>query len=129
MIEVACAIIVSDDGKVLVTQRSAEMNLPLKMEFPGGKIEPSETAEGCVVREVFEELQLDVVVVYQLPINEHHYPDFSIKLIPFMCKITKGTVVLKEHVAYSWLHKDELMDLDWAAADIPVVRNYLSFIK
>lgn len=129
MIEVTCAVIVRDDGKVLVTQRSAEMKLPLKMEFPGGKIEPGETARVCVVREVFEELQIDIAVVSQLPANEHHYADFSIKLIPFVCKITKGSVVLKEHAAYSWLHKNELMDLDWAAADIPVVRNYLSSIK
>ncbi|WP_316814715.1 (deoxy)nucleoside triphosphate pyrophosphohydrolase [Pedobacter nyackensis] len=129
MIEVACAVIVRDDGKVLVTQRSAEMKLPLKMEFPGGKIEPGETARDCIIREVFEELGVAIIPVSQLAINEHQYADFSIRLIPFVCRITSGTVVLKEHAAYSWLQTNELIDLDWAAADIPVVRNYLSSIK
>jgi 8-oxo-dGTP diphosphatase len=127
MIEVACAVIIRDDGRVLVTQRSSQMKLPLKMEFPGGKIEPGETAEACLIREIFEELEVDIAVVAMLPANEHDYPDFSIRLHPFVCRITGGSILLKEHAAYFWLGENELIDQDWAAADIPVVRNYLDY--
>lgn len=126
MIEVSCALIVNDDGKVLVTQRNTHMKLPLKWEFPGGKIEVDETAEACLIREISEELAVQLTIVAALPVNEHCYPDFSIRLFPFVGRITIGSIVLKEHAAYAWLNKNELLGLDWAEADIPVVRNYLN---
>lgn len=125
MIEVACAVIVRDDGRVLVTQRGEHMKLPLKMEFPGGKIEAGESAEACLIREIFEELEVEIGIVANLPANEHDYPDISIRLYPFICRITGGEIVLKEHLAYFWLPNSELTDLDWAAADVSVVRSYL----
>ena len=129
MIDVACAIIVKSDGQVLVTQRSAVMKLPLKTEFPGGKVEKGETPSACLIREIKEELNLDIRVIFEMPANEHVYPDFSIRLIPFVCEITGGVIVLKEHAAYCWLDAEELMDLDWAAADIPVMKNYVNSIN
>lgn len=127
MIQVTCAVIIREDGRVLVTQRGDQMKLPLKMEFPGGKIEPGETAEACLIREIFEELEIDIAIVGRLPSNDHDYPDFSIRLHPFVCRITEGNIVLKEHAAYFWLDKNELNGLDWAAADVPVVQNYLDY--
>lgn len=127
MIQVTCAVIIRDDGRVLVTQRGEQMKLPLKMEFPGGKIEPGETAEACLIREIFEELEIDIAIVGRLPSNDHDYPNFSIRLHPFVCRITGGDIVLKEHAAYFWLDKNELNGLDWAAADVPVVQNYLDY--
>lgn len=127
MIEVSCALILNDDGKLLVTQRNVHMKLPFKWEFPGGKIEVDETAEACLVREIFEELSVQLKIITALPVTEHRYPDFSVRLFPFIGKITNGSMVLKEHAAYKWLNKDELLHLDWAEADIPVVRNYLNF--
>jgi len=128
MIEVACAIIVNPDGQVLVTQRSAVMKLPLKMEFPGGKVEKGETSSACLIREIKEELNLDIRVIFEMPANEHIYPDFNIRLIPFVCEITGGVIVLREHAGYCWLNVEELSDLDWAAADIPVMKNYINSI-
>ena len=129
MIDVACAIIIREDGKVLVTQRSQHMKLPLKMEFPGGKVEPGEMPENCLIREIQEELAVRIEIISEMPSNRHNYPDFRINLIPFVCRIIAGTIALNEHAAYAWLEADQLNDLDWAAADIPVVQNYLRFLK
>lgn len=129
MIDVTCAIIIREDGKVLVTQRSQHMKLPLKMEFPGGKVEPGEMPENCLIREIQEELSVRIEVMSEMPSNQHSYPDSRINLIPFVCRITGGTIILNEHAAYAWLEADQLSDLDWAAADIPIVRNYLRFLK
>jgi 8-oxo-dGTP diphosphatase len=129
MIDVACAIIMREDGKVLVTQRSESMKLPLKMEFPGGKVEPGELPKACLIREIQEELAVQIEIIAELPSNKHDYPDFRINLIPFVCCIIAGTITLNEHVAYAWMGAEELGDLDWAAADIPVVRAYLSFLN
>lgn len=129
MTDVACAIIVREDGKVLVTQRSQHMKLPLKIEFPGGKVESGEMPENCLIREIQEELAVTIAIILEMPSHQHSYPDSQINLIPFVCRIIDGTIVLNEHAAYAWLEADQLSDLDWAPADIPVVRNYLSFLS
>ncbi|TKC05904.1 (deoxy)nucleoside triphosphate pyrophosphohydrolase [Pedobacter frigoris] len=127
MIEVTCAIITNEEGHVLVTQRSADMKLPLKFEFPGGKIETGESAEQCLLREVKEELNLEIEIVSSLSPVIYHYSEFSIRLIPFVCYIKSGNLILREHASSSWRSIDQsLLDLDWAAADIPIVREFLS---
>jgi len=128
MIEVSCAIIVNPEGKVLATQRSTIMPLPLKWEFPGGKIEAGETAEACLIREIREELNIDIQIKNSLPSNDHQYPDKLIRLIPFICIQTGGEIHLKEHADYKWLNTDDLLNLDWAEADVGVVEVFLKFI-
>ena len=125
MIQVSCAIIVNSIGKVLVTQRSINMPLPLKWEFPGGKIEAGETAEECLIREIKEELNIEIQITGSLPPNDHQYPDKLIRLIPFICRQKGGELVLKEHSSYKWLDAKDLLDLDWAEADVGVVVEYL----
>nr|WP_294874041.1 (deoxy)nucleoside triphosphate pyrophosphohydrolase [uncultured Pedobacter sp.] len=129
MINVTCAIIVDDTNSVLVTQRSASMKLPLKIEFPGGKIEEGETPSECLVREIKEELNLDIKILFEMPANIHHYVEFSINLIPFVCKVIGGSIELREHESYQWLNSSELLDQDWAEADVPIVENYLSSLN
>jgi 8-oxo-dGTP diphosphatase len=129
MINVTCAIIVDDTKNVLVTQRSALMKLPLKIEFPGGKIEEGETPSECLVREIKEELNLDIKILFEMPANIHHYVEFSINLIPFVCKVIGGSIELREHASYQWLNSSELLDQDWAEADVPIVENYLSALN
>lgn len=129
MINVTCAIIVDDSNSILVTQRSASMKLPLKIEFPGGKIEEGETPSECLIREIKEELNLDVEILFEMPANIHHYVEFSINLIPFVCKVIGGSIELREHVSYQWLNSPELLDQDWAEADVPIVENYLNSLN
>jgi len=125
MIEVACAII-EKDGLVLAAQRSEKMSLPLKWEFPGGKIEPGETAEECLCRELFEEMGISVAVKKCLPASTYHYPKASVTLYPFVCSIASGEIVLDEHAAINWLPPEELQNLDWAEADVAVIESYLA---
>ena len=126
MIQVSCAIIVNSIGKVLVTQRSINMPLPLKWEFPGGKIEAGETAEECLIREIREELNIEIQITGSLPPNDHQYPDKLIRLIPFICRQKGGEIILKEHASYKWLDAKDLLDLDWAEADVPIVKQHLN---
>jgi 8-oxo-dGTP diphosphatase len=125
MIRVSCAIIINPFDQVLVTQRSINMPLPLKWEFPGGKIEADETAEACLIREIKEELNIEIEITGTLPPNDHQYPDKLIRLIPFICRQKGGEIVLKEHADYKWLDAKDLLDLDWAEADVEVVMEYL----
>jgi len=124
MIEVTCAIIEKED-KVLATRRAHGSHLEGFWEFPGGKIESGETAEECIVREIREELAVEIEIIQHLEPVEHHYPDKSIRLLPFVCKIISGQIILKNHSEFRWLSKSDLMKPDWAAADVRVAQNYL----
>ena len=123
-ISVTCAII-HFDNKILAVQRSETMSLPLKWEFAGGKIEPGESDEDCIKREIFEELNIHIKVKRRLSPVLHQYPNFKINLIPFIAEYGSGELKLKEHSDYVLLDKDELYRLDWAEADLPVVKEYL----
>lgn len=126
MIEVCCALITGHNGEILVTQRSSVMRLPLKWEFPGGKLEPGETEEECIIREIGEELGICVGIIKRLPSSVYDDGKQVIRLIPFECTIIKGEIRLAEHAAYLWLKPEELPGLDWAEADLPVLENYIS---
>jgi len=122
-LQVTCAII-ERDGRVLAAQRGADMSHPLKWEFPGGKIHPGESREDCVRREIREELGLELKVVRALSPSVHVYPSAEVVLYPFVCLIAEGEPVLKEHADVAWLTPGELAQLDWAAADIPIMTEY-----
>lgn len=126
-LHVACAII-EHDGLVLAARRSSLMSLPLKWEFPGGKVEPGESLEACLQRELFEELGVQVSPVRNLISHTHHYPDFTITLYPFVCSIAGGTIRIHEHEAIVWLPPEKLCELDWAEADLPVIAGYLQAV-
>lgn len=123
-IHVACAII-ERDGLVLAAQRSDSMSLPLKWEFPGGKIEAGESPRDCLIRELREELDVAIAVGLPLSAATHHYPTFSVTLHPYLCSIESGAITLHEHAAIAWLPPDQLMTLDWAEADEPILAEYL----
>lgn len=124
MLQVTCAII-ENNGKILCAQRSEKMKLPLKWEFPGGKIEANESLEACLKREIWEELGIEIDILEQLPSFKHSYSaNFSIELFPFRCKIVSHEIHLTEHKQIKWLSLEELNELDWADADVPIV-NYI----
>ena len=121
---VTCAIIQFDD-KVLAVQRSKNMKLPLKWEFAGGKIEEGETEVECIKREILEELNIKIEIKGKLTPVTHEYPDFKIKLIPFTAEYVTGKLKLKEHSDFVLVNKRKLINLDWAEADIPILKEYL----
>jgi len=123
-IHVTCAII-ERDGLVLAARRSAMMSMPHKWELPGGKIDPGESPEQCLRREILEELGIRIVIGGSLPAVTHDYPTFRITLHPFVAAVETGEIVLHEHAAMAWLPPARLHTLDWAEADVPVIRSYL----
>ncbi|SFC88483.1 (deoxy)nucleoside triphosphate pyrophosphohydrolase [Algibacter pectinivorans] len=121
---VTCAIIQFED-KILAVQRSETMKLPLKWEFAGGKIESGESELDCIKREVFEELNIKIEVKERLTPVTHQYPNFKIKLIPFIAEYLSGELKLREHCSFLLADKDELITLDWAEADLPILKEFI----
>ena len=124
-LHVACAII-EQEGTVLAAQRSASMTLPLKWEFPGGKIEAGESPEECLHRELGEELGISVHIGVAIPPATHSYPDFTVTLYPFTCRLAGGTLTMHEHHDLKWIGLQRMPELDWAAADLPVIGAYMA---
>jgi 8-oxo-dGTP diphosphatase len=124
-IKVTCAIIERGDD-VLVVQRGAHMKLPLKWEFPGGKIEDGETEAECITREIREELSIDIELMGRLTPVTHEYPFITVRLIPFRARYIGGTVKLLEHQQLLFLPPAKLLALDWVAADLPIVEEYVT---
>ena len=123
-LRVVCAII-EDHGRVLAAKRSSSMHLPLRWEFPGGKLHAGETPEDGIVREIREELGLDVEPIARLAATTHRYPAFVIELIPLICRVSAGTLTLHEHCAAGWFLPDGMGGLAWAPADVPVLSAYV----
>ncbi|WP_111707746.1 (deoxy)nucleoside triphosphate pyrophosphohydrolase [Lutibacter citreus] len=126
-IEVVAAILCFDD-KILCTQR-AKNKLPYiseKFEFPGGKIEQGESKKEALKRELMEELNITPIIENEFLTVIHNYPDFELTMHSFICKIDKVNIKLNEHISSIWLSKQDLMKLDWAAADLPIVKKLMS---
>lgn len=119
---VVAAIIIHND-KILCLQRGENKfeYISKKYEFPGGKIELGETHKQTVVREIQEELKMDITPNQDFLTVEHEYPDFFLTMHSFICSCDDPTVYLTEHIDYKWLTISELNGLDWAEADIPIV--------
>lgn len=124
IIDVTCALIFLGN-KILVTQRSEKMKLPLKWEFPGGKLEENESEADCIKREILEEINIEIEVVKQLSNSVYDYGSFKINLIPFIANYVSGEIILSEHKDFKLLDKSELLNLDWAEADLPIVEEFL----
>lgn len=124
MIEVVCGLIEDGQGRVLACRRGPGMTLAGLWEFPGGKREPGEDPRTALVRELREELGIEVATTAVLTAVEHDYGAFAIRLLPFRCRITAGTPVAHEHDALRWLFAAEIHEVPWAPADVPVVEEW-----
>ncbi len=114
-IKVVAAIIV-ENGKIFATQRGYG-EFKGGWEFPGGKVEPGETPEEALKREIKEELDTEIEVIELFDTVEYDYPDFHLSMDCYICKILSGDLVLKEHKASAWVTKDTIRNLDWLPAD------------
>jgi 8-oxo-dGTP diphosphatase len=121
------AAIIKDIDKYLCLQRGYNKYpyISYKYEFPGGKIEAGETEIDALKREILEELNIEVEVQDKFLIVEHNYPDFKLIMHSYICKKLTNDMVLKEHIDSKWLNHNELSDLDWAGADIPIVNKLI----
>lgn len=120
-IKVVAAIIVHDN-KIFATQRGYG-EFKGGWEFPGGKIEVGETPEEAIVREIMEELEIEIQVGDKIDTVEYDYPDFHLSMDCFFCIIKSGEPVLKEHEAAKWLTADKLTSVDWLPADITLIEK------
>jgi len=126
-IEVVAAVIIDQNNKYLCVQRGVNSKLYLseKWEFPGGKIENNENHTQALTREIHEELNMQIEPLEHLITVEHVYLDFQLVMHAYLSKITDGGPMLNEHLDLKWLSGDELLGLDWAAADIPIVHKII----
>ena len=124
------AAIIRDQDRIFATQRGYG---PYKdgWEFPGGKIEPDETPEQALAREIREELDTEIMVGDKLTDVEYDYPEFHLSMGCYWCTVLSGHLTLKEHESAKWLRFDELDMVNWLPADRIVVRllSRISFSK
>lgn len=121
-----CGAILMKNGKVLCAQRNAGKYdyVAFKWEFPGGKLEEGETPKEALHRELIEEMEVHIDADDMEPfyVVEHVYPDFEMRMHCFLCSMGDENPVLREHADARWCTTDDILDLDWAPADLPVVR-------
>lgn len=121
MVRVIAAVIYSED-KIFATARGYG-EFKGQWEFPGGKIEPGETPQEALVREIQEELDVKIEVGYLIDTIEYDYPSFHLSMDCFWCNITVGEITLKEAENARWLCKDELYSVDWLSADMKLIEK------
>lgn len=123
-IEVVAGVI-EHDGKILCMERAQGKYdyVSFKWEFPGGKIEVGETKEEALKRELREEMEMDVEITGHFLDVYHEYSDFSMNMYSFRCKAKSKEFKMNVHNDFKWLEVGELMTLDWAPADIPIVEK------
>ena len=118
-IEVVAAII-HQNGKILATQRGYG-EYKGWWEFPGGKMEPGETEEQAIVREISEELNVHIAVERKVCTVEYDYPQFHLVMHCFWCSLADGVPELKEHQSAQWLEREQWNSVEWLPADVEVV--------
>ena len=125
-VEVVAAIIINNE-RVLCLQRGENRlaYISKKYEFPGGKIENGETKEQALLREILEELKVEIEVKEPFLTVSHQYPDFHLTMHSFICTCENPHITLTEHIDFKWLTKIELERLDWAEADVPIVKKLM----
>lgn len=122
-VEVVAAVI-AREGKILAVRRGVSKldYISEKWEFPGGKMEEGESQEETIRREIKEELSMEIQPIRHLLSHTHHYPDFSIELHTWLCTPLSEDLRLNEHKAFLSLEVKDLKVMDWAEADVEVVK-------
>jgi 8-oxo-dGTP diphosphatase len=120
-VDVVGAVILNESNQILCALRSQKMSLPGLWEFPGGKIEPNETPEQSLIREIQEELNCTIKVGELVADATHEYPTVIVHLMTYLAKIIDGVPLASEHEQLVWLPVDQLNTLGWAPADLPTL--------
>lgn len=124
-VEVVGAVIVNDEGNILCALRSENMSLGGMWEFPGGKIEPGETHQETLIREIREELGCEISVEEFVAECLHEYPTVRVHLYTYYATVSSGAPSPQEHEKLEWIPVERLRDLNWAPADLPTVEKVI----
>lgn len=116
------AAVIQKGARIFATQRGYGPNKG-GWEFPGGKIEPGETPEMALKREIWEELETEIAMGEKIVQVEYDEKDFHLSMACYRCAVQSGDLVLKEHQSAKWLAVDELDQVDWLPADRIVVEK------
>lgn len=122
------AALIKKDNNVLIARRSTgDENVLGKWEFPGGKVEPNETEEHAIEREIKEEFELDIKANKYITNNVCEYPTKTVDLRLYECEYISGEFKLHDHSEYKWVNINELLNYDLAPADIPLAKYLKEF--
>lgn len=124
-IEVVAAIIHDTNGRIFATQRGYG-DWKDYWEFPGGKMEPGETPEEALKREIWEELETSITVENLVQTIEWDYPSFHLTMHCYWCHVESGDLTLKEHEAARWLKREELDSVGWLPADLQLINDLMA---
>ena len=113
------------NGKVLIAQREAGSHMEYRWEFPGGKLEPDETPEECIVREIKEELDMEIEVIDIYKVVKFAYKEKDILLLCYLCRIVQREGRALECNDFKWVKSGELADFDFVPADLPIVEKLM----
>ncbi|MCD8398188.1 MAG: (deoxy)nucleoside triphosphate pyrophosphohydrolase [Lachnospiraceae bacterium] len=116
------AAVIRHENKIFATQRGYG-EFKDGWEFPGGKIEPGETSQEALVREIQEELETVIKVGERIARIEYDYPAFHLSMDCFWAEVVSGDLVLREHEAARWLSKEELYSVEWLPADMELIEK------
>ena len=128
-ISVSAGILINNDNQILLSQRTADKSFPGQWEFPGGKIESSETANEALIRELKEELGIDIDNSYLFKRIEHYYDSFTANIEFFIVDSWSGELSGEEGQLVRWFSVGDLKDLPILAADIPVIEELHEFLR
>lgn len=119
------AAVIKKENKIFCTQRGYG-DFKGYWEFPGGKIEDGETPQEALIREIKEELDVDISIGKMIKTIEYDYPEFHLSMDCFWCELISGEIELKEHEDAKWLDKGNIDSVDWLPADkvlIDIIRK------
>lgn len=119
---IVTAAIIQKASKILITRRGSGKHLAGYWEFPGGKLDADETEQECLAREIKEELDITIKVNDFYMDNTHQYEEKQILLRAYKCVHLSGDIVLHDHDKMAWATKEELINYEFAPADIPFVK-------
>ena len=122
------AAIIERDGRIFIARRAPQENFAGFWEFPGGKVEPGETPEDCLIRELQEEFGIRAAVRAFVGENVHAYESGSIRLLAYEVDIIEGEISLSVHDAFDWVEPPALPDHGLLPADIPIARKLMEAI-
>ena len=123
MLDVVAGVIRNDENKVLIAQRGLHKDHGGMWEFAGGRVEDGETFEDAIIREMKEELEIDVTPIKRLGSHQYEYPHLSINLMAVECEYTGGELVQTEHEAIAWVTPEEMKNYIFTPADEFIVEK------